>query len=262
MVWFVGCFSTACGELGGAYLTALAEKVGAPSGAALKEDPARYLAALPSARRSTAPAGEMPALPSDARFKGWARRLLSSPEPMAYLTDERGLTPDVIETLEIGWDGERLILPMRRGGVIVAYKTRLPRPGAQMRCCSGSGRPWPLYPEPDPDWSWLVLTAGEFDAARLLSAGLPACSVSLGAGAWRDEWMAALDGRRVVVVFDNNETALARRRASALRDAGLEARRLDLRTLGLTDAKGDVSDYLNTGGSARRLRRAALRRFA
>jgi hypothetical protein len=181
---------------------------------------------------------------------------------MAYLTDERGLTPDVIETLEIGWDGERLILPMRRGGVIVAYKTRLPRPGAQMRCCSGSGRPWPLYPEPDPDWSWLVLTAGEFDAARLLSAGLPACSVSLGAGAWRDEWMAALDGRRVVVVFDNNETALARRRASALRDAGLEARRLDLRTLGLTDAKGDVSDYLNTGGSARRLRRAALRRFA
>ena len=257
-VWFVGCFSTGCRELGGEYLNALAEKVGAPSGAAVKESPVQYLTALPSLRRSKAPAGDLPEMPSRARFTGWAKRLLSTPEPMAYLTEERGLTPDVIETLEIGWDGERLMFPMRVGGEIVAYKTRVPRPRAQMRCCSGPGRPWPLYPEPDPDWSWLVLTAGELDAARLLSAGLPACSVSLGAGTWRDDWTGNLDGRPVAVLFDNNETDLARERAAALRSAGLDARRIDLRRLGLKGKKADVSDYLNGGGSVRRLRDLAL----
>lgn len=257
--WLVGCFSASCHDLGGDYLAALAEYVGAPSGAALKEDPRPYLAPIARSGRSTA-TGKETDLPSKSAFAGWAARLLASPAALAYLTDVRGIDREIIELFEIGWNGERLVLPMRRAGEIVAVKTRLPRPGAQMRCWPGQGRAWPLYPEPKSEWPWVLLLAGELDALRARSATLPACSVTLGAGAWREEWIEPLRGRFVVVLFDNNERRQARERVRALREAGVQARRLDLRWLGFEEPKADLSDYLNRGGSPLALRRAALRR--
>lgn len=73
-------------------------------------------------------------------------------------------------------------------------------------------------------------------------------------GLWREEWTEPLRGLRVVVAFDNNEGDQARERVAALRSAGIDARRLDLRDLGLTIPKGDVSDYLAGGGDPKRLR--------
>jgi hypothetical protein len=190
---------------------------------------------------------------------GWAQRLLASPEPLAYLTGERGLSLDVIGAARIGWDGKALTFPMFSAGELVGFKRRAPRAGAQMLNWPGSGRPWPLYPEPSPGARWVLLVAGELDALRALSAGLPATSVTLGAGyngdLW-DEWTDALRGRRVVVCFDNNETEQARECVSRLGEAGISARRLDLRALGLDSPKGDLSDYLNGGGDSARLRAA------
>jgi hypothetical protein len=257
--WFVGCKSVKCEADPSDWLRRFAEKVGTPGGGAVLSDPRPYLVGLPSRRRSVA-AGRVPELPSEAKFAGWARRLLSSPEPLSYLIDERGLSLDLIERYEIGWDGKRLTFPMYEGGELVAYKTREPRAGAQMRSCRGAGRRWPLYPEPE--GSWVILTAGELDALRVLEAGLPACSVTLGAGKWREDWTPALRGRRVVVAFDNNETVQAMERTEALRGAGIDAVQLELRRLGLRSRNGDLSDFLNGGSSPSRLRRAALGRTA
>jgi hypothetical protein len=168
----------------------------------------------------------------------------------------------------IGWGTEprgrsALVFPMFDGqGSIVAAKWRFPRGRVQMRSWPGTGRLWPLYPPLEDDWPWVLIVAGELDALRARSAGLPAASVTLGADTWRDDWTEELRGRFVVVCFDNNEGTLAHGRVRALSKAGVDAARLDLRTLGVTGAKADLSDYLNAGGSPVRVRRVGNWRAA
>ena len=110
---------------------------------------------------------------------------------------------------------------------------------------AGKGRPWPLYPKPSRTAKWVLLVAGELDALRGRSANLPAVSVTLGAGHWRDAWTEQLRAyEEVIVCFDVNEELQAEHRVGVLQAAGLDARRLDLAALGLDDPKGDLSDYL------------------
>jgi hypothetical protein len=228
----------------------------------LKNEPRPWLAKVggKNARRS-----EPKPLPSRAQIDGWSSRLLSSSGPLGYLTEVRGLSLDVIERARIGWDGDsgRLTFPMYAEGELVAFKTRKPRPKAKMISWPGEGRPWPLYPDPGEVASdgWLLLVAGELDALRGRTAGLPATSVTLGAGTWREVWTVELAslGVPVVVCFDNNERRQARAVVTRLRTAGVEAATLSLRRLGLHTRKGDLSDYLNGGGSALELKRLIRR---
>jgi hypothetical protein len=199
--------------------------------------------------------GHAPSLPSRASVNDWARALRSAKQPLHYMTRTRGITPKVLKAAKVGWDGRRLTFPMFQQGNLVALKTRLPQAGAQMMAWPGQGRPWPLYPEPDEADEWVLLVAGELDALRGRAVGLPSVSVTLGAGTWRPHWTETLRGRRIIVCFDNNERQLARRRVRYLRAAGVSARQLDLRKLGLHDPKGDLSDYLNGSGSIKRFSR-------
>lgn len=192
-----------------------------------------------------------------ARCPLLARTGRAGAEARTYLTSERGIGRRVLRTAGVRWDSaaRRLVFPFDREGETYAYKTRLPRPGAQMLACPGSGRPWWLYPGV-PEGDWALLVAGELDALRGLSAGLPAVSVPLGAGTWRDDWTEALRAKTVAVCFDNNEGRFARRRVDALRSAGIDAYRVRLcRRLG---PKADLSDFLNAGGDPERLRRRAV----
>ena len=261
--WFVGCKSAKCADLGGGYLRALAVKLDTTATAfQLLEDPRPFVKMLPSSGRRTVAAGKDAGLPSEAEFAGWARRLLAEPEPMRWLRDERGVSLDVIEEQGIGWDGERLTFPMfGAAGAIVAGKHRKARNGAQMRSWPGGGRAWPLYPSARvlvPDDDWRLIGAGELDALAGRSVGLPTFSGTLGAATWRDDWTAQLQGLRVVVCFDNNESLFARMVTDRLIAAGVDATRFDLRRVGLRTPTGDLSDYLRGGGSASDLRRAAL----
>jgi hypothetical protein len=240
------------------HLSDLAEATGADGVGDFLDQPARYLA--PYAISGGPRRGRKEPLPSPAEIDGMARRLFATEatNALAYLTDVRGLSLDVLRAARVGWNGRHLIFPMYVGGALVAAKRRLPIDGAAMECWAGQGRPWPLYPEPRATWRRLLLLAGDLDALRGVSEGLPAASVTLGAGTWRDDWTEQLRPVRVVVCFDNNEVEQARAVVERLKRAGISARRLDLRRLGLDTPKGDLSDYLNGGGTAREIR-AALR---
>lgn len=250
--WFVGCFSWKCAT-NRRYLGDLGEALGIGRGASKPELAAAVRATavqrLGSARRE--------ALPSDAKVAGWSAALLSSGDPMAYLTSTRRLSLGVIRSARIGWDQQSLVFPMYHHGRVIAAKRRLPRQGAQMKAWAGRGRPWPLYPEPDPTRGWTLLVAGELDALAARSAGLPASSVTLGAGHWRAQWTDDLRDLVVVVCFDTNEGDAACGRLNGLLDAGVRAALLDLRDLGLYAPKGDLTDYFAAGGSAAALREAA-----
>lgn len=274
--WLIGCWTAGCA---GRVLPSLAEAFGLDPGAT-KHEIATHVAQIgrTSSRRDER-------LPS-RREVTWRKQdlwSLAGVDARRWLRRERGVAPAVVRVARIGWDRSqrRLIFPMFSGGELVAAKWRAPRSGAQMRSWAGSDRPWPLYPEPDPRSGWALLVAGELDALRGRSAGLPAVSVTLGAGRpseingtpvapasgpgtpwWRDEWTDALRGLRVVVVFDNNEQAQARECVRRLRGEGVDADGLDLRALGLDTPKGDLSDYLNGGGDEDALRPAEWRAAA
>lgn len=250
--WFVGCFTPACE---GRDLPALADALGLDPAA----EPDEVAAAirdrgLPVKRRQDP-------LPSGASAWGWHMALLGpdGARGRAYLA-RRGVTLAEVRSNMVGWDGSRLTFPMfaADGMEPLAFKRRAPNDRAQMMSLRGTFA-WPLYPSPDTgsarSHGWVLLVAGELDALAARSAGLPASSVTLGAGHWEDRWTDLLRGLGVVVAFDNNEGEQARAVVARLRAAGIAAHRLDLRDLGLTTPKGDVSDYLAGGGDPAKLRR-------
>jgi hypothetical protein len=252
--WFVGnAFTTRCPKRGDClklhcgWLAELGIEV-TPEQLLTDPRPALLAAGARASRDDKPP----PPLPGLGSISGWHSALMSYPlEPLEYLL-ERGITHEAIARYQIGWDRDRqrLTFPMR-GGLL---KTRPARDGAQMRCWPGKDRPWPLYPDVSREAGWVVLVAGELDALCGISAGLPAVSVTLGAGTWRPEWTDELRGLYILVAFDNNEAALARWRVKELHKAGIRAGQLDLRTLGLNTPKGDLSDYLNSGGDPKRIK--------
>jgi hypothetical protein len=107
---------------------------------------------------------------------------------------------------------------------LVNVKVRPPRQGKdkQMRTWPTAGRVRAVDGEAFPLFPWIpkgpdvVLCAGELDALALLSVGLPACSVTAGAGGWREEYASLLRDKRVTVLFDRGEEANAEYAAGQL----------------------------------------------
>lgn len=98
----------------------------------------------------------------------------------------------------------------------------------------------------------VVLVEGEKDADRLVNLGLVATCNPMGAGKWSDDYTLMLKNRRVVVIPDNDKPGRehAANVVKHLLPAAQRVAQLDLE--GLPD-KGDVSDWLNAGGTKERL---------
>jgi len=98
----------------------------------------------------------------------------------------------------------------------------------------------------------VYLCEGEKDADRLAGLGLCATTPPGGAGKWRAEYTEALRGARVAILADNDDAGLehAEAVARALHGTADDVRVVQLP--GLAE-KGDVSDWLDAGGTARDL---------
>ena len=103
----------------------------------------------------------------------------------------------------------------------------------------------------------VFIPEGEKDADRLVGLGLAASCNPEGAGKWRSEYSQHFEGRRVVILPDNDDQG----RGHALQVAQhlqLFAESVKVLELpGLSD-KGDVSDWLAAGGTREELVRLAL----
>jgi hypothetical protein len=97
-----------------------------------------------------------------------------------------------------------------------------------------------------------IYCEGEKDVDRLWSVGLPATTACAGAASWRPAYaadMAKLGIRELVIIPDNDEPGekYASVVAAAARAAGLRVKLVRLPGVG---PKGDVSDWLDAGGTA------------
>ena len=96
------------------------------------------------------------------------------------------------------------------------------------------------------------LCEGENDADRVAAQGLVATTNPGGAGKWHRDYSAALSGRRVAVLPDNDEPG--RRHAQMVAEAlrGVAAEVVVLELDGLAE-HGDISDWLDAGNSVQNL---------
>lgn len=250
--WFLGCWACPPDR----YPALLAERVGAPGGGALLDDPQRWLVGLAT------PAGtghrEPEPLPSVGTVAGWHSRLLADRLALHYLRKQRGITKPVIERYGLGWDGEAFTLPVRdirTGELVNVRRRRWPHPwpggsryrGLRGRTLENGGiQPYPDVPPAGP----LILCAGDFDALILRRHRLPGVTVPAGSGVrWKADWNDVVAGRPIAVVFDADprEEAQAESRAAQLREAGAQAWVVRLSQAGLRH-KEDITDWFITYG--------------
>ncbi|TWH71289.1 hypothetical protein LX59_01572 [Azomonas agilis] len=103
---------------------------------------------------------------------------------------------------------------------------------------------------------YLYIVEGEKDVLRLESLGLVATTNAGGAGKWPKELTPHFRGRKVIILPDNDESGRnhADRVRGALAGVAAEVSVLNLPNLPL---KGDVSDWLDAGGTLEQLRELA-----
>jgi hypothetical protein len=100
---------------------------------------------------------------------------------------------------------------------------------------------------------WLFIVEGEKDVDRLYDEGFVATTCPMGAGKWTDDYSEFLNDRTKVVILPDNDgpgRKHALQVAKSLLCVGVQAKIVELSGL---PEKGDVSDWLNTGGSKEEL---------
>ena len=98
----------------------------------------------------------------------------------------------------------------------------------------------------------VVLCEGEKDCDRLAALGMVTTTNAGGAGKWLSELSEILRGRRVVVILDNDAAGESHGQIVARSLFGVASSVALLRLPGLPP-KGDVSDWLDAGGTAEQL---------
>lgn len=99
----------------------------------------------------------------------------------------------------------------------------------------------------------VFIVEGEKDVLRLESLGLVASCNAGGAGKWPDELSQHFDGRRVVILPDNDEPGRKHADKVAAALAGAGGAHIRVLCLPGLPPKGDVSDWLDAGGTVEQL---------
>lgn len=100
----------------------------------------------------------------------------------------------------------------------------------------------------------VFIPEGEKDVDRLRSLGLLATTCAMGAGKWRSDDNDLLRGRDVVILPDNDDAGRLHA-ADVARQLHGVVRSVKIVTLPGLPTKGDVSDWLDAGGTVDELRR-------
>lgn len=108
-----------------------------------------------------------------------------------------------------------------------------------------------------PPEKWVLVVEGEKDVNRLASLQIVATTNAGGAGKWRAGFAEFFRGRRVAILPDNDEAGRKHAQAVAESLCGIAAAVKTVELPGLP-VKGDVSDWLDAGGTKEALAKLVL----
>lgn len=184
---------------------------------------------------------------------GMHQALLLEKPAMKWLHELRGIGRDTILRFRLGWDGERLTIPIFHKGRCVNIRRHSPKKGVASKTLSyqpgyGSLR---LFPEENLQSPTIVLCEGELDCMLMCQMGYSAVTVTGGAGGWKKEWNASFVGKEVCILYDIDN---AGRKGSLMVCMELHkvARSVKDVLLPITSpANGDVTDYVVAYGAGK-----------
>jgi Protein of unknown function (DUF3987) len=184
-----------------------------------------------------------PRLASAEQIADWQHALLAHDGVIRRLRELRGWTRDAIESLGLGYDGERIVFPvLDASGGLVGVARYLPgeRSNGARKMLADAGSARELWPGPESldgkGRMWIV--EGEPDAVSLTSIGCVATAVP-GAASWRREWAARFADRDVIVCTDCDKPG--RELAGSIAD-DLDGIARSLRVLDLERSRTDGYD--------------------
>lgn len=156
------------------------------------------------------------------------------------------LTEETLQTYHIGYNThtKRITLPIVNayGHVVQVRQYNKQQAKAKMINTSGQLTLFPYIPaEPE-----VYITEGEWDCLMLRQIGLPAYCGTGGASSWLSYWNDYFQGKKVIIIYDNDEPGRKGAKAAALKLISVA----DVWLLNMPIKEGmDLSDWFFAGGT-------------
>ncbi|MGH2867459.1 MAG: hypothetical protein ACRDNK_07820, partial [Solirubrobacteraceae bacterium] len=133
----------------------------------------------------------------------WAEMLADNSHLIRKLAAKRAWSTCVIRELDLGFDGARIIIPIRdRNGALRGVLRYDPFGRRDPKMLAVLGTRLGLIPHPAHEASdHIILVEGPPDMLAARSCGLPAVAIP-GTTTWRPSWPELLAGKRVTIVMD------------------------------------------------------------
>jgi hypothetical protein len=142
--------------------------------------------------------------------------LSSSTNILQILHERRGLTDEAIAKYQIGWDGERVTIPIYNefNDLVNIRRYKWDAPTAAEKFLNytdefgnsyGELRLFGIEHLQDPDCKTLLYCEGELDRIILEQYGFDAITPTSGTGSFRPEWIKMFKGKELIIVQDNDE---------------------------------------------------------
>jgi hypothetical protein len=199
-------------------------------------------------------------LPSERQVKLWYKKLLGNTKMMQVMTEKRGLTKETLKKYRIGFDGQRITIPIYDvDGELVnirRYKYNAREHKDKMVSWGyghGEGRIYGYETLAEHDE--VLLCEGELDRLIALQEGLPAVTHTAGAPTFKAEWAKHFKGKTVYIAYDEDQAGDqgAQKVRRVLENSAEAIYRVKLNT----EIKGgDVTDFFTMGRTADDMRTA------
>lgn len=206
---------------------------------------------------------------SEALVRGYHEALMADAAKLAEFTSRRMVPRELVIKYGIGWEAKtkRYVIPIRdeAGKIRNLRKYQLDAPEGSQKIVNHSIKEWgeainygspprlfPLAAIDEDMEATIFITEGELDALVLLGKGVTAISGTGGAKKWVPEWSKLLEGRDVVLLYDNDSEGRMGAHKAALSLANY-ATSITACTDLVDKPGGDATDFFAAGGTLEQL---------
>lgn len=195
--------------------------------------------------------GTKGALPEVAQLNEWHERLINKRDLMQELLTKRGLQRTTLARYRIGWDGERITIPVFSDlkELVNVRRYSLGAKANKMVNWPGYGDAT-LYGVDALKQPRVFLTEGEMDKLLGRQYRFPTLSATAGAGTWLPEWNGMFVGKIIYICYDLDDQGEqgARKVANSLRNV---AKQVFIVKWPMTVKGSDMTDYFVNQGYGR-----------
>lgn len=190
------------------------------------------------------PSTPVPSKLKASNVKEWHEAALRNVELLRWFAEKRGYTDDTIASYQLGWDGQRVTIPIYDADgklVNVRRYQRDAKDSKMIGIAAGFNAPR-LFPLTLPLPDEVILVEGEWDAILMHQHGFAAAmTVTGGAGTFPLDMVPQFADRIVTIIYDNDEAG----RRGAQKVARHLAAVAEVRILNIPGMpeKGDVTDF-------------------